>query len=57
MDLNYLLHRHQVSLVRAGNASCNQARRAHDDLATGYAVRIAEYRATLGASGAMVLSV
>ena len=56
MDLNYLLHRHQISLVRAGNASCNRARRAHDDLAMGYAARITEYRETLGASGSMVLS-
>lgn len=56
VDLNYLLHRHQISLVKAENAACNKARRVHDGLATGYAARITEYRDTLGASGSMVLS-
>jgi len=41
MDLNYLYHRHQVSLFMADNADCEQSRRAHRELADGYAARIA----------------
>jgi len=41
MDLNYLYHRHQVSLFMAENAGCDRARRAHGELAVGYAARIA----------------
>jgi hypothetical protein len=41
VDLNYLYHRHQVSLFRAANAASNAARRAHRGLADGYAARIA----------------
>lgn len=36
MDLNYLLHRLQVERIRAENASCDEARRAHAQLATLY---------------------
>jgi len=40
MDLNYLYHRHQVSLFNAENATCNESRRAHLSLATSYASKI-----------------
>lgn len=36
MDLNYLLHRQQVERIRADNASCEEARRAHAQLARLY---------------------
>ncbi len=55
MDLNFLLHRHQVSLMRAYSATSNEARCVHHKLAVGYAVRIAELRDEMGASSAMVL--
>ena len=42
MDLNYLYHRRQVSLFMADNADCEQSRRAHRELADGYAARIAQ---------------
>ena len=42
MDLNYLYHRHQVSLFRADDAASPGARRAHQGLADGYAGLIAE---------------
>jgi hypothetical protein len=42
VDLNYLYHRHQVSLFMAENAACEEARCAHRSLADGYAARIAE---------------
>lgn len=40
MALNYLLHRHQVSLMRADAASCVSARSSHLALANGYARQI-----------------
>ncbi|WP_176473063.1 hypothetical protein [Sphingomonas lenta] len=40
MDLNYLYHRHGVSLMRADAAACDGARVAHLGLAKGYALRI-----------------
>ena len=42
MDLNYLYHRHQVSLFRAENAGCERSRAVHGQLAGAYAERIAE---------------
>lgn len=42
LDLNYLYHRHQVSLFMADNADCEQSRRVHRELADGYAARIAQ---------------
>jgi hypothetical protein len=36
MDLNYLLHRQQVERSRADGASCDEARRAHAELAALY---------------------
>lgn len=56
MDLNYLLHRHQVSLMRAEAAASLEGRRAHGDLAQGYAARIASLRLELGAPGALVVA-
>ncbi len=54
MDLNYLLSRHQISLMRADYAACPEASIAHRGLANGYALRIREHRQRLGA-GASVL--
>lgn len=42
MDLNYLYHRHQVSLFNADNAACEDSRRAHLSLVASYAARIEE---------------
>jgi len=42
MDLNYLLSRHQISIMRAEAATCREARYAHRGLAKGYADRIRE---------------
>lgn len=41
MDLNYLFHRHQVSLMMAAAAAGPEARHAHGKLASRYAVQIA----------------
>ncbi|QNM83906.1 hypothetical protein H8M03_06250 [Sphingomonas sabuli] len=40
MDLNYLYHRHQVSLFNADNAGCDQSRHAHLALVAAYAAEI-----------------
>ncbi len=50
MDLNYLLHRHQLSLMLANGAPSCEARASHRGLATGYARRIRETRADTGAA-------
>lgn len=42
MDLNYLYHRHGVSLVMAEHAACESSRDAHRNLAAAYADRISE---------------
>lgn len=42
MDLNYLLHRQQVSLMKAAAAVCREARYSHALMAQGYARRINE---------------
>lgn len=42
MDLNQLLYRQQVSLMRADAAACAEARTAHRGLATAYGRRINE---------------
>lgn len=49
MDLNYLLSRHQISLIRADAAKCSASRHAHRALARGYAERIRAAQALLGA--------
>jgi hypothetical protein len=41
MDLNYFLHRQQVERSRADSASCEEARRAHAQLAVLYEDAIA----------------
>jgi len=48
MDLNYLLARHQISLMRAAEAPSCEARHAHRGLARGYAARIRELQDRLG---------
>lgn len=50
MDLNYLLHRHQVSLMLGDVAASREARRAHHGLAAGYAGRIRVIQQDLGAT-------
>lgn len=57
MDLNHLLHRQQISLMRADMAECGEAEFAHRGLADGYAARIAEFRTKLCSGAAMVLVV
>ena len=49
MDLNYLLSRHQISLMRANGASCASARASHRALATGYAEQIRVLQMRTGA--------
>ena len=51
MDLNYLYHRHQISLFRAVNGATKAARRVHSELAEGYASLITTAR-TSSLSGA-----
>lgn len=53
MDINYLLAREQISIMRANAAGSPEARLAHAGLARGYGARLAEtlfphrrYRAT-----------
>jgi len=53
MDLNYLLYRHQVSLMRAKASDCLCATRSHRDLAKGYADRIRVLRSALGEEGSL----
>jgi len=45
MDLNYLYHRHQVSLHLAEHAGCSASRAAHRAFASAYASIIAGKRA------------
>lgn len=40
MDLNYLLYRQQVERSRVQRATCDEARRAHAELAALYEARI-----------------
>lgn len=49
MDLNYLLSRHQISLMRADEAASCEVRHAHRGLAYAYATRIRELQDRLGA--------
>ena len=44
MDVNYLLHRQQVSLIRAAVAECPESRAAHESLARGYTSQVRAYR-------------
>lgn len=43
-DLNYLLKREQVELLKAQQSTCASARAAHRLLADGYGRRIREHR-------------
>lgn len=43
-DVNYLLHRQQVSLIRAERADSAEGRAAYEGLAQGYTDRIVAYR-------------
>ena len=54
MDLNYLFHRQQVSLMMAAVAGGSEARLAHAQLATRYATQIARVRTAMGADRAVV---
>jgi hypothetical protein len=49
LDLNYLLHRQQVSLMRADAAVGCEARHAHRGLAQTYASAIERLQRDLGA--------
>ena len=49
MDLNQLLHRHQVSLMRIDRAESPEERRAHSQFASDYAEKIRIARDELGA--------
>lgn len=44
MDVNYLLHRQQVSLIRAQTSRSQKGRAAYEDLARGYTDQIDAYR-------------
>ena len=52
MSLNYLLFRHQVSLMRAARARTIEVRRTHEAFAAAYADRVQTAAATSGASTA-----
>ena len=41
MDLNYIYQRQQISQFNADNASCENSRRAHQDMADAYGALIA----------------
>jgi hypothetical protein len=49
VDLNQLLHRHQVSLMQVDRAESPEKRRAHSQFASDYAEKIQIARAELGA--------
>lgn len=51
MDVNYLLAREQVSLMRASSAASPEARIAHQGLARGYKTRLAEKGLPVGRTG------
>lgn len=44
MDVNYLLLRQQISLIRAQASPSRQGRAAYEGLAQGYADRVDAYR-------------
>ena len=44
MDLNYLHHRQQVSVLMSENAACDCSRIVHRKMANGYAALIAKAR-------------
>jgi hypothetical protein len=42
-DVNYLLHRQQISLLQAAFASCPESRAAHEDMARAYLDQVRDY--------------
>ncbi|MBX9795435.1 hypothetical protein [Sphingomonas sp.] len=54
MDLNYLLARHQISLMRAKSTACEDAQLSHRGMARGYAGQIRQLQQRLG-TGALPL--
>ena len=44
MDLNYLYHRHQVSLFMSDHAACDRSRTTHGAFTRAYAAMIADQR-------------
>lgn len=44
MDINYLLHREQVELMRAGVAKCTASRAIHRELAERYRSLVDDHR-------------
>lgn len=52
MDLNYLLQRHQVSLMRADAADACEVRNTHVRFAQAYATRIDDLATVSGATAA-----
>jgi hypothetical protein len=57
MDLNSLLHRHQLSLIAADRSMTPRDKRAHDQFARDYAEQIGMVRDALGATRALPGSV
>jgi hypothetical protein len=57
VDLNLLLHQHQLSSMIADRALTSRARRVHDQLAREYAEQIRFTRDALGARRALPGSV
>ena len=47
MDINYLLYREQIELMCADRATCEEARVAHEALATGFRNELNRYRRVL----------
>ncbi|QUT05301.1 hypothetical protein KFK14_20260 [Sphingobium phenoxybenzoativorans] len=44
LDVNYLLHRQQMSLLRAAIADSPESRAAHEGLAREYTAKVRAYR-------------
>ena len=57
MDLNSLLRRHQLSLMRAARSMTPRDKRAHEQFAQDYAEQIDVVRDALGAAPALPGSV
>jgi hypothetical protein len=53
VDLNQLLHRHQLSLMRLDRAATEEERLSHEQFARDYAERIRVVRSQLGATSAL----
>ena len=43
-DVNYLLHRQQISLIRAQASNSREGRAAYENLARGYSDQVDAYR-------------